>query len=189
MKPRGTREGSGIPAREWMLADAAMNRKEMLLLALGILLLAAAVFSLLSLATYNPHDPPRADFPPNAIVMNSCGTAGAYLSSWLRWILGEVAYVLVFLMGLAGTTLLVRRHMKDTRLKVASALLLLVASACLADLIGANRVASDLTGPGGAVGYLLNSRLLTYCGWGAYVILDGDTGGGSGRYPGSRSPG
>ena len=78
------------------------------LLALG--LLAAIVFVALSLASYDPADPPSTlVYPNNPQVTNTCGPVGARLAWGLHAALGYASYVLVTAMLLLDLRLLLLR--------------------------------------------------------------------------------
>ena len=69
-----------------------MDKKRLLNVFLAILLVSFAVFALISVITYNPSDPPFADYPESSATKNLCGWVGAVLSGYgLSW-LGLAAF-------------------------------------------------------------------------------------------------
>ncbi len=82
------------------------------LLAIG--LLAATVFTALSLASYDPADPPaHGVFPPRPVVHNLCGSAGALLAHALQTAVGMGAWLLLLAMIVVDARLFSRRRYED----------------------------------------------------------------------------
>ena len=120
---------------------------------LALLLLVMAVFSGLSLVSYDPADPPaQAVYPARSEVLNWCGPAGAYVAHYLRHWFGLGTYVL-----LAGTLafdvrLFSRKPIGDPLLRIFGALL--AGSAACAALQGLmpGLGGGTIVGSGGYVG-------------------------------------
>ena len=81
-----------------------MERRTMYRSAFGLVLIAAALFLLLSVASHDPHDPPWrfADAPVNAQPTNLCGIVGAHVAFAAKLLFGVVSYVLALGLGVFG---------------------------------------------------------------------------------------
>lgn len=75
-----------------------------------ILLVAAAIYSLIALCTYHAQDPSWTYSTSNASVQNAAGLIGAWLSDILLYCLGFVAYVFPVLLFIAGWRCYQNRH-------------------------------------------------------------------------------
>ena len=75
----------------------------------GVILIAVALFALLSVASYNPKDPSFANAPlPEHKVRNFAGSVGAYFSQGLLWFLGLAAFLFPFALGYAAVRAVLR---------------------------------------------------------------------------------
>ena len=70
-----------------------------------ILALLSSVFILISLFSYNPADPSWSQTAWDGVVKNAAGNAGAWLADTLFFALGNLAYLLPFLLFLGGGAL------------------------------------------------------------------------------------
>jgi len=78
----------------------------------GVLLVAVAIFLVLSLATHSNQDPPNASQPPEGI-SNRAGRIGAYVSYGTLTAVGYAAYVLPLLAFLWGWNRFTRRSVRQ----------------------------------------------------------------------------
>lgn len=102
-----------------------MDKKRLLNVFLAILLVSFAVFALISVITYNPSDPPFADYPESSSTKNLCGWVGAVLSGYgLSW-LGLSAFPLTILIGAWGVILLLRGRVEDLWIKAVGGIMLI----------------------------------------------------------------
>ena len=153
-----------------MTTMAADNRR--MQMALSLLLAVFAIFLLMSILSYNTHDPPNCDFPRNSIVKNFGGLAGAYVSWLALSYLGFAAYV-VILLTCFWVYQLSRGLLRQRWLKLAAGITtILVVSV----LMGIQRrgvfSTSELPSPGGltgAYGSVLLVRLFAVPG--TYLLL------------------
>lgn len=121
------------------------------LLALG--LLAATVFTGLSLLSYCPADPPaHATYPPQATTQNACGPSGAILAHHLLTACGAGGYLLLIAMAVLDVRLFARRSYADPWMRAAGLLLLLAAVSTAARLISPGWARGPIVGSGGYVG-------------------------------------
>ncbi len=75
----------------------------------GLVLLFFALFSLVSLVSYDSKDPSFASTPPPGHhVHNFAGSVGAYFAEALFWLLGFAAFLLPFGLGYAAVKALLR---------------------------------------------------------------------------------
>lgn len=99
---------------------------------LALLLLVMAVFSGLSLFSYDPADPPaQVVFPARSEVLNWCGPAGAYVAHYLRHWFGLGTYVLLAGVLTFDVRLFSRKIITDPLLRIFGGLLA-VSAACAA---------------------------------------------------------
>jgi len=136
-----------------------MEKPAMLRRAFACLLVAATLFALISLLTYDSNDVnsvPRPDRPANR-----CGIMGAHLSHVLMGWLGLGAYLVVVLGAAWGIVFLVRKEITDLWLKLIGAMLLVSAVTASLGMIPA--------GPdwgaswGGNLGRFYGDNLREYC--------------------------
>lgn len=152
----------------------------------ALVVLAAAVFLGLSLASYDPADPPAPGvFPPHDRIVNLCGEVGATISNELFTHFGYGAYFVLLAVAVFDLRLFSREQVGDPLLRLIGAGMMLV-SVCLAvQLLPIPLPSSSLTGAGGAVGawgtILLDRHfsqvgtliLVTACGF-AGLLLTGE---------------
>src|SRR4051794_18008160 len=80
----------------------------------ALALLLSLVFLALSLASYNPADPPGRDSEPvNAAVANPCGPVGAALAHALFQVLGWSSWLLLAGLGAADLLWFARRSVSE----------------------------------------------------------------------------
>ena len=150
--------------------DSAGRKGFVLRMAWGWILVVVALFLFLAVASYDPRDGWVSDYPRNPSPANLCGPVGAFTSAGLRCMIGRGAYPLLVLAGVAGVCLVFRRPIRNPGLRIGSGVALVVAWACLADLMSGGEGASA-AGPGGMLGRLLNEYIFLPCGWGAWLAL------------------
>ena len=75
---------------------------------IGLLLLFLAIFSLISLVSYDSKDPSFANVTPGRHVTNFAGHAGAYFADALLWFLGFVVFLLPFGIGYVAVKAVLR---------------------------------------------------------------------------------
>ena len=123
----------------------------------GVLLVAVAIFLVVSLATYSSQDPPNASHSPEGIA-NWAGRIGAYVSYGALTGVGYAAYVLPLLAFLWGWNRLFRRSVRQDLIRslglLGLAVFFSIASALSAYL---PHVAQRW---GGLLGFLMTSSLL-----------------------------
>lgn len=152
----------------------------------ALAVLAAAVFLGLSLASYDPADPPaQAVFPLHDRVANLCGEIGARLSHELFNFFGHGAYFVLIAVAVFDLRLFSREQTGDPMLRLCGAGMMLVAVCLTTQILLAPLPSSSLLGSGGAVGawgtILLDRHfsqagtliLITACGF-AGLLLTGE---------------
>ena len=127
----------------------------------GVLLLIAAVGTLLSIGSYSPHDPSANVASTNAVAKNWMGIPGAYFADLVLQLLGLGAFSLPVGLGLAGAGTLRGKGYQHFGWIVVGISLLLVVFCCALQLAAApisrglpDRWAGAVK-PGGAVGQVL----------------------------------
>lgn len=131
------------------MVDAGRLKTDLFALAV----LAAAVFLGLSLASYDPADPPaHAVFPPRAQAVNLCGEIGARIAYELFTNFGHGAYFILFALAVFDLRLFSREQVGDATVRLLGAAMMLLAVCVAAQLILAPLPSSSLLGSGGAVG-------------------------------------
>ncbi|MFM8434710.1 MAG: DNA translocase FtsK 4TM domain-containing protein, partial [Planctomycetia bacterium] len=121
----------------------------------ALVLLAACLFLVAALATYDPADPPTARaFPPHAQAMNACGRIGAVASATLYEWLGIGAWFVVGLLVGVDVALLRRRGLPDLPVRAAGAVTATVGLCTLLALFVPHWFPRPVWGPGGSVGAL-----------------------------------
>lgn len=106
----------------------------------SILLVAFAIFAMLSLFSHSPNDPPFGDYPQNNPVRNYCGKAGSNMSGYILLGLGITSYIPFLLLAAFGVITLIRLDIKDLWIKVLGTVLII---ACIPPII---YLISNLTG-------------------------------------------
>ena len=141
--------------------DYARLRTDLLALAV----LAMAVFLGLSLASYDPADPPALSvFPARAVAQNLGGSAGAVAAHLLVVALGVGAYFLLVALIVADIRLFARDKAGDPVWRLVGATLMLVAVCVAAQWFLPFTLTGPLTGNGGYLGA-----------WGGILLDDGLT--------------
>ena len=74
----------------------------------AIILIASALFILISFLSYSSNDPPFADYPINNPVSNFCGTVGAQVAGYAMASLGRTSYLIAAFLGWLGALYLFR---------------------------------------------------------------------------------
>ncbi len=121
------------------------------LTALG--LLAACVFLVAALATYDPADPPLSmTFPPNARASNACGLLGSLVAGRLFETFGLGAWGAIAFLAALDVALLRRRPLPDMPLRTIGAAVALAGGCTLLTLFSPDWIDRPLWGPGGRVG-------------------------------------
>ena len=152
---------------------------------IAVVLLAAIVFLVASLATFNPADPAfkasrilnqvyqpdQLHFPAPDGFSNACGRLGAWTSDMLINTLGLGAYFLVIGLIAMEIALFKRQRMASPWLKTAGWTLSLFALTTFASMLIPDRFFSPLTGPGGYLGALGNGVLRSHLGIIGSVIV------------------
>ncbi|TVL99329.1 MAG: DNA translocase FtsK [Candidatus Brocadia sp. WS118] len=100
----------------------------------AVILIAFALFLLLSFISYSSNDPPFADYPMNNPVHNFCGPAGAQVAAYALAGMGRTSYLIVILLGWLGTQYLYKERIEYLWVRVIGAVLLLFSIASLLSL-------------------------------------------------------
>ncbi len=108
------------------------NNKDVTRLISSILLIAFAVFAILSFYSHSPNDPPFGDYPVNDPIKNYCGKAGANLAGYMMLCLGVTSYIPFVLLGVFGVAFSMRKDIRDLWVKCLGIILILV---CLPPVI------------------------------------------------------
>jgi len=139
--------------------------------AIGLVVIALAIFLLLSIASHDPHDPPArfADMPFNQQPTNLCGIVGAYCAFGVRWLLGTGGYLFAIGLGILGAVLLAGKAVEDPVVRTIGSLIMLLAWCGGAALILPH--GGTPAGNGGMSGFFLCTYLLKPIGAGAYVMV------------------
>ena len=146
----------------------------------ALALLAACVFLMAALATFDPADPPAARaFPPHARAMNACGLLGATVAAALYEAFGLGAWLVVAFLVLLDAMLLRRRPLPDLPLRAAGTVVAVAGSCTLLALFLPDAIARPIWGPGGyagATGKLFAASYLNTAG--AAIVVTAITGAG-----------
>jgi S-DNA-T family DNA segregation ATPase FtsK/SpoIIIE len=118
------------------------------------------LFLAISLATFDPADPPTDHvYPPNVIIQNGCGRVGAFVASGLVEMLGIASFGLVGL-AILGCVALVLRLSRGTFVRQAIGWIGLTLSAAAgADRISTQTGYETMAGSGGTLGSVLYGTL------------------------------
>ncbi len=129
----------------------------------AVILIAFALFLLLSFISFSSNDPPFADYPVNNPVHNFCGLAGAQVAGYALAGMGRTSYLLVILLGWLGTQYFYRERVEYLWVRVIGAVLLLFSIASLSTL-GCYLLKKDFlsVNVGGIFGIVTVSRLYEY---------------------------
>jgi len=140
----------------------------------GFVYLAIGILILVSLLTHDPDDLSIFASTPNPHMHNFVGIIGAYISSFLYFIIGKSAYVIPFLCLVWAVSKFSSEEeevIRKSYIKIAGTTVLFLAASSLLALIF-NGTDSDMMAAGGITGMLASSVLDKYCGTvGAYIIL------------------
>lgn len=142
-------QGRGVHGDGRVMFDYARLRTDLLALAV----LAAAVFLGLSLASYDPADPPALSvYPTRGVAQNLGGQAGAVAAHTLIVTMGVGAYFLLVALIVADIRLFARDHVGDATWRLVGAALMLVAVCVAGQWFLPITLVGPLTGNGGYVG-------------------------------------
>jgi len=129
----------------------------------ALLLVAACVFLVAALATFDAGDPPAARvFPPNARSMNACGLLGSIVAGTLLETFGLGAWVAVAFLMAVDVALLRRRVLPDLPLRTVGAIMAIAAVCTLLALFLPDWIDRPLWGPGGRLGGMGRLLALSY---------------------------
>lgn len=123
------------------------------------------LFFLLSLVTFDLHDPPDAEYPPNSRVHNAAGLVGACVAYWFRKFLGWTSYLVIGFLGFWAVVLVSRYEIERKWINLAGILILLPVTSALLSM--------PSSGPGGGIiGISISSFLIRFLNSpGAYLLL------------------
>ena len=152
---------------------------------LAVGLLAAIVFLVAALATFDPADPAfnaspllnkvyqpdQLYFPGNASFENACGPIGAWTADMLINTAGIGAYFLVIGLIAMELALFKRQAIESPWIKTTGWTLSLMALTTLASIALPDRMMSPLIGPGGYLGAMGRGILGSYLGLGGSIII------------------
>lgn len=142
----------------------------------GVLLLIAAVGTLLSIGSYSPHDPSANVASTNAVAKNWMGIPGAYFADLVLQLLGLGAFSLPIGLGLTGVWTLRGKGYEHFGWIVVGISLLLVVFCCALQMAAApiSRSLPDrwagAVKPGGAVGQVLGELSLSVLNVGGTIL-------------------
>jgi len=152
-----------------------MDRPKLYRYAGGVALIGLAILLLLSIASWNPYDPPksRADYPgetrDDVAIRNVCGVAGAYVGYYVRWVFGTGSYFFVLVIAGVGVVLIAEKTIRDRVVRIVGLAIFLVSWCALIAAI--LREGGGPGGHGGMIGFLLGKKfLLGSLGFGAYIV-------------------
>jgi S-DNA-T family DNA segregation ATPase FtsK/SpoIIIE len=146
---------------------------------LGALLGGLAIFTAVSLVTWDVSDPQVfPNYPVNSFPGNKCGVMGAFVSSYLFYLHGLVALIIPLLLGgMSGYVMLAKPGKLGKLLRTLGGLLLLGALSFLLGLIYKSGVGAGKAGwltpagPGGVWGVIPSRMALHYLGGVGAVFL------------------
>ncbi len=130
------------------------------------------IFTLISIVTFSPNDPPFANYPVNNPVQNYCGKIGAEVSGYLITCIGITSYVFAFMIGALGVALFLKRRIEILWVRILGGILLIFS---VAPILGILDNFANFTLPletGGIIGMIASFRLTEYLGVpGACILL------------------
>ncbi len=130
-----------------------LDRQRLAHHARGCALLFATAFVVLSLASFDPADPPgMAASPPNVPASNLCGPVGATLASFLLESIGLASWLLAWSMLVANLLVLRRRVVPEIGMRLVGASLLVLATATIAQQFAGSVQFCPIIGAGGYLG-------------------------------------
>jgi len=103
----------------------------------GIILLAAGIFLVLAMASFQMEDIPDLVFPPQRPAGNLCGVIGAYVAYGIFQSVGWAGIVVPALLFLWGVSIFRERLVSAPQVQLAGAVILIGSLACLIELAGA----------------------------------------------------
>lgn len=113
-----------------------MDRKRTLNIVLAVLLVAFALFALISIGSFHSEDPPFSSYPSGAQIKNYCGLLGAVLSGYILSGLGLASFAVMLLIGAWGVLLLWKGEVEDLWIKAIGGVLLIISLCLLLSLLG-----------------------------------------------------
>lgn len=136
---------------------------------------ALCAFGWVALLTFDHNDWPNpAIWPQPHPVLNGCGRAGAWLSFQLLYYLGEGAFVLMFLVTMAGLAQFARRKISHLPLRLTGMCLLVAATAAAGSLLEPETAQGLVEGRGGILGIAATAILRdAFSMWGAALVITG----------------
>ncbi|RMG33093.1 MAG: hypothetical protein D6725_16460, partial [Planctomycetota bacterium] len=154
-------DGHDDVSRVWRCGDRGhvmFDARRLLLDLFGLCLVAAAVFMVVSLVTFDPADPPSTmAYPPNETIRNACGAAGATFAYAAKWLLGIGSYVLAAAVLATATRILVRGVFDQPVLRMVG-WMMIVAAACVGvQLFDPGLGGGQVIGSGGYIGVTLRT--------------------------------
>lgn len=138
----------------------------------ALALLALTVFLTVSLATYDPGDPPSTlVYPPRHAIRNACGPAGAFLARTLFEAIGLGAYFVVLSLAALDAALLRRQKISEGWLRGAGWLMSLVGFATFSSLAMPELSPGPVIGAGGYLGATGRGLLeMHFAAAGSYIL-------------------
>ncbi len=147
-----------------------MERREVYHRGLGLVLCAAGLILFMSVASYNPHDPPGNDYPVYyAHAANICGPVGAHLAWLFRLLFGTGSYLIALALAVVGSFMVIAYQITDRWMRLAGGTLFIL-SWC-AGMALVFTTGGSPYGHGGMIGWALGPGVLSSLGTGAYVIV------------------
>ncbi len=140
---------------------------------IAIILIAFALFTVLSFLSYSSNDPPFADYPVNNPIKNICGIAGAHIAGYAIAAMGKTSYLIVILLGWLGVQYLYKEGIEYLWVRATGAVLLVFSVSSLLTfgcyVFKKNFLSVNV---GGIFGIVIVSRLYEYFNLtGALIIL------------------
>jgi len=137
---------------------------------IGILILALALFSLISLISFQPSDSSFFQIPPTRPPHNLGGIAGVYLSSVLFSYFGWSAFLVPVLLAIWGWRKFRRFHTLKLFLRFSGVFLILIASSTFLETYSLKLPSLGFL-PGGVAGAFFSDRLSGFLGQAGVTIL------------------
>jgi len=146
-------------------------RKERINEIAALVLLTAALFIFLSLATFDPADIPLYSANPNSPVNNLAGAIGSYTSGVLFFLIGIGAYLIPILLAVWAINRFFKATSQYLWSRIAGTAIVILSSSILASIIRGGEPTEEFR-MGGVLGYFLSKVMLRYLGhMGSYLIL------------------
>ncbi len=150
-----------------------MGKRRLVQCIIAVFFTACAVFVFSSLFSHSSHDNPFADYPPNDLVQNICGKAGALVSGYVLAWFGKTSFLIGVIFGWLGLLYFCREKVECLWVKALGGVLFLFSVASLLTL-GCYAFKKSMLSQnvGGVVGVVLASRLFENFNYtGATIIL------------------